>query len=202
MRIFPKDVIFTTRDFAIRQKISISAASKRLLRLSEAGELTSITRGLWANTSHPHFSPYACVPFLLGNEQGYISFLTALHLCDMLSQIPAAITVATTGRARTLCSPVGSFEFYQLKPEFIRLGVSWSDTAQPYRIATCEKALIDTFYLATRKGKRFSSLPELDFSVCDNNKFFRTLEQLAEVGLELRLKNSIVRRYQELKLQV
>ena len=93
-------IIFTTRDFANYSSISIPAASKRLLRLADKKLLTRITKGLWANTSHPHFHPLACVPYLLGKEQGYISFLTALHLHGLISQIPKTIQIATTSYAR------------------------------------------------------------------------------------------------------
>lgn len=107
-------VIFTTSDYANYSSISMPAASKRLLRLAEKKLLTRITKGLWANTSHPYFHPLACVPYLLGKEQGYVSFLTALHLHGLVSQIPKTIQIATTGHARTLDSPVGKFEFLQI----------------------------------------------------------------------------------------
>lgn len=67
----------------------------------ERGALTRLTRGVWANTSHPDFHPLVCVPKLLGREQGYVSFLTALHLRGVISQIPRTIQVATTGTAES-----------------------------------------------------------------------------------------------------
>ena len=155
-------IIFTTRDFANYNSISIPAASKHLLRLADKRLLTRITKGLWANTGHPHFHPLACVPYLLGNEQGYVSFLSALHLHGLISQIPKSLQIATTGHARTLNSPVGQYEFLQIKPELMKQGIKWSDTHLPYLIATAEKALIDTLYLSTRKNRRFASLPEVD----------------------------------------
>jgi hypothetical protein len=60
-----------------------------------------------------------------------------------------------------LRTPVGTFEFFQLKPEMLLDGIVWSDSPKPYRIATVEKALLDTFYIATRKKRRFAKLPEL-----------------------------------------
>jgi predicted transcriptional regulator of viral defense system len=157
-------IIFTTRDFANYSGISMSAASKRLLRLTDKKLLTRITKGLWANTSHPWFHPLACVPYLLGKEQGYVSFLTALHLYGLVSQIPKTIQIATTGHARTLNSPVGQYEFLQIKPELMKQGTKWSDTHLPYLIATAEKALIDTLYISTRKNRRFARLPEVETS--------------------------------------
>jgi len=173
-------VIFTTRDFASYSSISMPAASKRLSRLADKKLLTRITKGLWANTSHPWFHPLACVPYLLGKEQGYVSFLTVLHLHGLISQIPKSIQIATTGHARTLTSPVGYYEFLQIKPELMKQGTQWSDTHLPYLFATAEKVLIDTLYLSTRKNRRFARLPEVDIrqTAFSKREFERLLKQL------------------------
>lgn len=173
-------IIFTTRDYANYSRVSMSAASKRLLRLADKKLLTRVTKGLWANTSHPHFHPTACVPYLLGKEQGYVSFLTALHLHGLIAQIPKTVQIATTGHARTLDSPVGRYEFLQLKPELMKQGTQWSESHLPYLIATAEKALIDTLYLSTRKNRRFARLPEVDIThtAFRNREFERLLKQL------------------------
>ena len=172
-------IIFTTRDYANHSSISMPAASKRLSRLADKKLLTRITKGLWANTSHPWFHPLACVPYLLGKEQGYVSFLTVLHLQGLISQIPKTLQIATTGHARTLNSPVGHYEFLQIKPELMKQGTQWSDTHLPYLIATAEKALIDTLYLSTRKNRRFARLPEVDIrqTVFRKREFERLLNQ-------------------------
>lgn len=173
-------IIFTTRDYANYSRVSMSAASKRLLRLADKKLLTRVTKGLWANTSHPHFHPTACVPYLLGKEQGYVSFLTALHLHGLIAQIPKTVQIATTGHARTLDSPVGRYEFLQLKPDLMKQGTQWSESHLPYLIATAEKALIDTLYLSTRKNRRFARLPEVDIThtAFRNREFERLLKQL------------------------
>jgi predicted transcriptional regulator of viral defense system len=174
-------VIFTTREFAYRAAVSISAAAKRLARLSQKEQLTKITKGVWANTAHPYFHPLSCVPYLLGKEQGYVSFLTALHIHGMISQIPKAIQIATTGRGRVLVSAVGRFEFFQIKPELMAQGSEWSESRLPYLIANAEKALVDTLYLSTRKNRRFARLPELDLAHSEfrPGEFKRLLNQLS-----------------------
>ena len=173
-------IIFTTRDYANYSRVSMSAASKRLLRLADKKLLTRVTKGLWANTSHPHFHPTACVQYLLGKEQGYVSFLTALHLHGLIAQIPKTVQIATTGHARTLDSPVARYEFLQLKPDLMKQGTQWSESHLPYLIATAEKALIDTLYLSTRKNRRFARLPEVDIThtAFRNREFERLLKQL------------------------
>jgi len=185
-------VIFTTREFANGAGVSLSAASKRLARLSKKGRLTRLTKGVWANIAHPYFHPLSCVPYLLGKEQGYVSFLTALHLHGVISQIPRSVQIATTGRGRVLESPVGRFEFFQIKPELMVQGSAWSESRLPYLIAGAEKALVDTLYLSTRKNRRFARLPELDISHSGfrPREFRRLMKQLAIPSRVLSAMNS------------
>lgn len=172
-------VVFTTGLYAQTEGLTLSAASKKLGRLARKRFIQKIARGVWANPSHPFFTPLACVPYLLGKEHGYVSLLTALHRHGLMSQIPATFQVATTGHSRVARTSVGTFEFFQLKPELMRDGVQWSATKLPFLIASPEKALFDTFYLATRKGRRFSKLPELEFRPSDfkKNRFVGLLDQ-------------------------
>jgi len=157
-------VCFTTREFATEISASVSAASKQLSRLKSKGIIDKITKGLWIQPNHPYFSELSCVPKLLGKEQGYISFLTALHRHGVLSQIPRTIQVATTGHSRILKTKYGTYEFFQIKPEMMTDGIAWTQAHCAYRLARVEKALLDTFYISTRKNARFSSLPELELN--------------------------------------
>lgn len=193
----PEFVVFTTRDFAVASNLSLSAASKRLERLVQKQFLTRVTRGVWANEAHPHFQALACVPYLLGKEQGYVSFLTALHIHGIISQIPKSVQVATTGRARVLDSPIGRFEFLKMKPELMRDGVEWSETRQPYLIATGEKALIDVLYISTRRNRRFAKLPELD--LVDSGFKRRRFERLLrDSPYPVRVRSAIQTRWHKL----
>jgi len=184
-------VVFTTREFALRSGTSLSAASHRLGRLERSGPLQRVTRGLWANPKHPYFTPLAVVPRLLGSEQGYVSFLSALHRHGILSQIPAAIQIATTGHPRALETPIGRFEFMRLSPGLMREGIVWSEVRCAYRIATAEKALLDTLYLSTRRGRRFASLPELDRELLNAKRFRVLLRRLVK---DKRIRSAIEKR--------
>ena len=190
-------IIFTTRDYANHQKLSMSAASKKLSRLKKNKLLTHVTKGVWANTSHPYFHPASCVPYLLNNESGYISFLTALHFHGLLSQIPKTIQIATTGHSRTLDSPVAYYEFIQIKPELMQQDLIWSETQLPYLLATAEKALLDVLYISTRKNRRFIRIPELTLtSDLISKRTFRKL--FKQLPLSTRLLNAIQLRAEEL----
>src|SRR5262249_31602264 len=126
--------IFTTRAYAVAARHSLTSASKRLRTLAKHGEVERLTRGIWIVPAHPHFSLYGCVPHLLGREIGYVSFLSALQLHGMISQIPKAIQIATTGPPRNLVTPRGRFEFYQLNPRMMNQGVEWRDAPLPFRV--------------------------------------------------------------------
>ncbi len=167
IRFLQDHLAFSTREFAFLCGPSISAASRKLARLEAEDAITKVTRGVWCQLVHARFSPNQAVRLLLGNERGYVSFLSALHMQGALSQIPAAVQVATTGHRRMLETPIGRYEFHQIKPEMMRSGIEVSETNPPYLRASAEKALLDTLYLGTRKGRRYSSLPELDGSVFD-----------------------------------
>ncbi len=190
-------IFFTTRDYALNEGLSVSAASKQLKRLMQKGLIVFVTRGIWANSSHPYFSPMGNAPYLLRAEQGYVSFLTALHRHGVLSQIPSTIQIASTGHTRTQKTPIGTFEFFQIKPEIMSDGIGWAESRLPYRIACPEKALLDTLYITTRKGKRFASIPELDIheSSFEHEKYKKLL---ASLRVPISIVNAIKARSQDL----
>lgn len=122
-----------------------------------------------------------------------------MHLHGVLPQIPRSHQVATTGRPRELESAVGRFEFLRIKPELMSDGVDWSDTHQPFLMASAEKALLDTLYIATRRNRRFASLPELDLGgVFRRREFERLWKKLA---YPVRIRSAIGSRWELLQDQ-
>ena len=156
-----RNALFTTRLFAVSTDRRVDSSSRALTGLAARGLLVRVTRGLWAQPDHPSFTPFGAVGFLLGHEHGHVSFVSALHRHGVIAQIPGAVHIATTGHGRVLESPIGRFEFFQLRPQMMNGGVDVSDTEPPYPIATPEKALLDTIYIGLRRH-RFVRLPELD----------------------------------------
>lgn len=154
--------VFPTRHYALLCDTRIDVASRQLARLARQGTLVRVTRGVWSQPVHPRFTPYAVAPLLLGNEQGYVSFLSALHLHGLIAQIPGTIQVATTGHSRSLATPFARYEFLRIQPPMMLEGIGASGTSPVYFVATAAKALLDTLYVATRKGRRFASLPEVE----------------------------------------
>ncbi|MCY4015089.1 MAG: hypothetical protein OXG82_20525 [Gammaproteobacteria bacterium] len=172
-----RNALFSTRSFAVATGQRMDSASRWLGGLARRDALVRVTRGVWAQLEHPAFTPYAATGLLIGNEHGYVSFVSALHRRGVLSQIPGGIQVATTGHGRTLDSPIGRFEFLQLRPPMMTDGIEMSETEPPYAIATAEKALLDTFYIGTRRGNRYQRLPELDLSDIDHRVLAELLER-------------------------
>lgn len=176
LEFLTKNCFFTTRTYALFLGKAVAASSRKLKDRAKAGEIVQVTRGLWANRHHPDFTPYGAIPYLLDTELGYLSFLSALHRHDLISQIPTSIQIATTGRGRILKSPIGEFRFFQMKPEIMREGVNTFEGALTYNMASPEKALLDTFYLVTKKGKRFKRLPEIELNSFSEKKFLALLK--------------------------
>jgi hypothetical protein len=91
---------------------------------------------------------------------------------------------------------VGKFEFLRIKPELMSDGVDWSDTFQPYLLASAEKALLDTLYIATRRNRRFASLPELELDNAFRCREFQRL--LKKLPYPVRIRPAMSSRWQAL----
>lgn len=61
-----------------------------------------------------------------------------------------------------LATPAGHYELHQIQPELFDGFEAYGRTGN-FDIATPEKALFATLHLSTRKGQRFSHLPEVEF---------------------------------------
>lgn len=159
--IFPTTSVFTTAEVAEAAEVHLSNASARLGEMAGDGSLVRVRRGLWAMPTHPDFSPYAVVSHLFDTaDDAYVSLLSALHLHGMIEQIPQAVHIMATRRRGTLSTPVGRYEFHTIQPELYG-GYKPYDRTWSFQIARPEKALFDICYLAVRRGRRFSHLPEL-----------------------------------------
>ena len=170
--------VFTTREFAQLCGKRIDVSSRSLNKLSRDGVIIRVTRGIWMQPRNHAFVPNVLIPHLLGTEQGYLSFLSAMHIHGLLGQIPGSIQIATTGHGRKLASEAGYFDFIHLKPSMMTSGVTTFDVGSHfYPLATPEKSLLDTLYIATRRGKRFASLPEINCESLNPETFHALLKE-------------------------
>ncbi len=158
-----REPVFTSAQLARSTGASGVAVSKLLKRMDNEGTIARVMRGLWANPRHTLFSPYIVVGHLAASWHvlTYVSGISALHLHDMLSQIPQEIHVVTATARPPRDTPVGRFVFHRLEPDLLE-GTQAGDQWGRFVIATPEKALFDTLYLALTHGTRWQSFPELE----------------------------------------
>lgn len=150
--------ILTTRDASERLRVSLSAATRILTRLQEAGLALRVFRGLW--TLDLKVDPLAIPEHLTAPFPAYVSFQSALYLHGLIGQIPQITYVASLAPTRRLKTAMGTFSIHRLAPEYF--GGYTTAAGSGVRLATAEKALMDVFYLGSARSRMFASLPELE----------------------------------------
>jgi len=163
-QLVPRAPVFTTATAAAAAGVSRDAASRDLSLAASAGLIIRLKRGVWALPTHPDFSPFAAVPYLLGGEHysdlGYVSAVSGLALHGMIQQMPGSIHVMVREQRRPLETPVGTYEFHKISPELFG-GFSDFGSRFTFPVATPAKALFDTLLLSASRGRRYAHLPEL-----------------------------------------
>ncbi|MBS1252768.1 MAG: hypothetical protein MAG451_01810 [Anaerolineales bacterium] len=122
---------------------------RQLSRWTKAGKLYQLRRGLYALA--PPYQKVKPHPFLIANrmvQSSYVSRQSALAYYGLIPEYVPVTTSITTGRPASWDTPLGSFAFRHVKPEFFD-GYQLIDVArdQPAYVATLEKALLDLIYL-------------------------------------------------------
>lgn len=148
----------TTSDAAAALGLSIEATSQALGRLAAAGVVKKVRKGLW--TVAEKVDPLALAEYVTRPYPSYVSLQTALYLHGMIDQIPAVIYVVSLGRTAKVRTGVGSFSVHRVAPEFF--GGALQDQRTGVRLASPEKALVDTLYLSGGRSRLFARLPELE----------------------------------------
>jgi predicted transcriptional regulator of viral defense system len=145
-----------TAEVAAILGISGSNASHLLASLQKSGATLRIAPGQWALMASP--SPYLVASWLTDPYPSYVSLYTALSRRGIISQIPRTIYVVSIADTKTVRTPVGVFSVHRLPPELF----SGYEERSGERMATAEKAVFDTLYLARARGRRFSHLTEIE----------------------------------------
>jgi len=183
--------IFTTGEIARLARTATSVTTRVLTAMAARGEVRHAGRGVWYQPQDPRFSVYALVHYLSGGSRAYVSFLSALHLHGIVAQIPQVVFAATTGHTKVRRTPAGTISFHRITPALFG-GFDWYRGERQFLIATPEKALIDSLYLSSRKGRQFGRFPELELSPAFS---FRRARQWAR-----RIPPGPIRRHVEAKL--
>jgi predicted transcriptional regulator of viral defense system len=135
-----------------------------LERLEKAGRFVRIMRGKWATTTT--VDPLLLPEYLTMPYPAYISLQSALFFHGMISQIPHTVYAVSLARTRQYQTPFGTISMHHIQPDFF-FGF---EMINQIKIATPEKALIDTLYFSPAKSHLFASLPEIELIKSFNPK--------------------------------
>jgi predicted transcriptional regulator of viral defense system len=151
--------VFQTSDAAACLNINNVHASKLLARLSSAGHLVHLNRGLWAFKDR--VESLALPEYLTNPFPSYVSLQSALYYHELISQIPTVIYAVSISRTKKYETPLGVVSVHHVNPSFFFGFESMGRGIA--KVATPEKALIDFFYLSPARSNLFRALPELEF---------------------------------------
>ncbi|HEU4589756.1 MAG TPA: hypothetical protein VFS13_02515 [Steroidobacteraceae bacterium] len=149
--------VIETRDASTLLNVTPANANMILRRLADQDMITHLARGKWlTRASTPHFA----LPELLSAPYpAYVSMQSALFHRGLIEQVPAVVYAATLGKPRRVATPLGTISFHRLPPE---LFLGYEIETDGSKVATAEKALFDTLYLAPARSRLFARLPELE----------------------------------------
>jgi predicted transcriptional regulator of viral defense system len=150
--------VVTTNDATLALRVERSAATRMLKRLANEGLLKKIGHGLWA--VDPDLDPLLLPEYLTAPLPAYVSLQSALYLHGMVSQVPQVTYVASLARTRRVRTSLGVFSIHRLAPTFF--GGYETRPESGVRLATPEKALLDTLYLGPSRSRMFAHLPEIE----------------------------------------
>lgn len=199
--LVPRSPVFTTAQLAQLTGISPARVSRDLGEAARSALILRICPGVWAYATHPDFSPYLAVPYLVGGDAnsraGYVSLVTALSLRGLIQQVPGTIQVVVRTQRRAVNSPVGRFEFHVLEPALFG-GFEEYGSRTSFPLATAEKALFDTLLLSVKRGRRFRYLPEVSWPIGFKT---REVERWIRKIRDLRARSAVTSRWLELRQQ-
>jgi predicted transcriptional regulator of viral defense system len=148
---------FETRDAAALLRVTPSNANMILRRLAKEGMITHVSHGRWLANSK--INRLALPELISAPYPAYVSLQTALFHHGLIEQVPSVIYAITLARPRRVATPMGTVSFHQMPPVLF-MGFDLTPQGDA-KIATAEKALFDTLYLAPNRSRLFASLPEL-----------------------------------------
>ena len=183
--------VFETRDASALLGVSPANANMILRRLADQHLISHLARGKWLmGTSLARF---ALPELLSAPSPAYVSMQSALFHHGLIEQIPAIVYAVTLGKPRRVKTPLGAASFHRLPPELFH---GFEVQADGAKVATAEKALFDTLYLAPARSRLFARLPELQ--IPRNFRWQQVRDYAAAVNFSKR-RTHIERRISELQ---
>lgn len=183
--------VLETRDAATLLGLETSHASHMLERLAEADQVVRLKRGLWVfpdRVTPMHLPEYFTAPL-----PSYVSLQSALFHHGIITQIPQQVYAVSLARTQTWDTPIAKVAIHHVAPSFFFDYEIIENGA--IKMATPEKALLDTLYLAPAKSRLFAVLPELDLEDVFNE---RRARRLLDGIPSARVRNTLLRRMEAL----
>ena len=147
-----------------------NTAYKIAAKLVKEKLLQRLKKGVYASIFYPPEN------FEVANalySPSYVSLETALNHYGVLSQFPYSITSVSPKKSKKLAIEGKEYEYTQISPKLY-----WGFKREgQILIASPEKALLDTIYLAA-KGMRRIEFSELDYSNINKRKFSKMCREI------------------------
>lgn len=147
--------VIETGEVIARLGISSAHAGWLLRQLERSGHIQRLGRGRWMLGD---VDAYAALPYLTRPFPSYVSLWSALYSHHMIEQIPKQVFAVSLDRPRTIETTLATYSIHHISPDVFG-GYTGSDLTG--FIATQEKSLFDTVYLASARRRR-TYLPELE----------------------------------------
>lgn len=123
----------------------LGVPSKKVQSLEKGGELIRLKRGLYVvnpEISGKPISAPLCANHIYGPS--YVSLRWALRWYGLIPEQVHRMTSTTIKRSRSFETPIGFFDYYQVKPYYFSIGLRIvQEEGVSFMIATPEKALCD-----------------------------------------------------------
>lgn len=183
----------TTGEAASALGASTSAASRTLARLESAGLVRHIRHGQWSLDPRP--DPLVYGSWLTSPLPSYVSLYTALARHGLITQVPHVTFVVSLARTAEIKTQIGVFSVHQVQPALF----TGFTTVRGIAMATPEKALFDSLYLARARSGRFAGLPEIEVPL---DFRFDLVASFAEKIESVAARRRFLRRLRELKREI
>ena len=140
--------VFLTRDASVETGLAVHTLARGLKRVGELELAAPLKRGVWASllAERPH--PFEPVPYLRAPWPAYVSLYSALAAHGVLEETPRAVFAVTAGPSLQLTTPLADYSFHHLPARFMWGFETRRTEKTAYPLASAEKALLDTVYLA------------------------------------------------------
>ena len=180
----------------------LGAPSKKVQAMEKEGDLIRLKRGLYVvnpEISGKPISAPLCANHIYGPS--YVSLRWALRWYGLIPEQVHRMTSTTIKRSRSFETPIGFFDYYQVKPSYFSIALRIvHDDDVSFIMATPEKALCDFLlfdsYLPNRSVKGLMQYLEEDIRLDMEeltNFDVKIIESCAEQGGKKSILNNLIK---------